>query len=274
LEARWFGYQGYTGLLGEINPLDIPAQLGINGDQIAVPATQGCQGPYAYGVQGTGGFGAGCCPCPCCPPPCCSSVTVDFTCGSQGVQGCTDPITKETSYADFILKEDGTTIVGQEAAVSISVMTLGIVPASYQQGGSSDTGTQGGQGPQASGICCIEYLGGSFRAVGNGYVNYTGTLPPPTGSCTVFTVKINGQIPPVYVTDGTSLTITVESADPVCCPCAQTGTSNPCGLTMRMAAMMRNDKIVLDRKAVVQKVAAVRKQKLQQKMRMLKSSPS
>lgn len=208
-------------------------------------------------------------------PECCSSVCAEWTCGSQGVQGCSDPIVKEDGVT-FLVLEDGITFIGQEDAVSTALLSICLTPASYQQGGSGETTEQGGQGPQASGVCCIEYNGGTFRAVGNGYVDITFSQPPPTGTCGTFEVLINGQVPPVYVTDGTILTITVNSEDPVCCPCSQTSTSDPCNPSMafRMAAIMRNDRIILDRKKVVQKVAALRRQKLQQKMRMLRSSPS
>lgn len=169
----------------------------------------------------------------------------------------------------FIVKEDGFTFVAEEASTSVMAFTVCIVPGT--QGSHGSQGSQGSQGAQGSGVCCIEYLGGSFRAVGNGYVDVNYSAIVPDGTCGAFVVKINGSDPPIYVTDGTSLSVSVVSMDPVCCPCGQTGTSNPCGLSMRMAAMMRNDKIILDRKAVVQKVAAVRKQRLQQKMRMLRS---
>jgi hypothetical protein len=256
LETSWFGYQGYTGLIVESDEL----RSRDNEPIIYAQSNTGCQGPYVNGVAGTGGFGADCCPCKCCPPPCCASVCAEFVCGNQAVPGhqgspATDPIVMEDGLTCIVM-EDGTTFIGQEDdnAKSSFAATFCIVP-----------GTPG--------VCCIEYLGGAFRAVGNGYVTYTGSAPDDC-PCGNLTVRINGSIPPVYVTDGTSLSLTVVSEDPSSCPCSQVGTSNPCGLSMRMAAVMRNDKIILDRKAVVQKVAAVRRQKMQQKMRMLRSSPS
>lgn len=184
----------------------------------------GCQGPYLYGVGGDG-FPSPCCSCKCCPPPCCDSVTVNYDCVRHYYLLC----------GSLPICCDAGTILCCAPSVTT---TVGVTLT---------------KGPEPDGVCCIEFLGGgtSFRAVGNGTV--IATVDPSSNTCGTYTATVNGTTTATVV-DGATLTVSLTNDGGTCCECTQTFATNPCGLTMRMATLKKNNKIIINRHIVTQKL--------------------
>lgn len=197
-------------------------------------AGTGCQGPYVNGDNGSSD--CPCWGCKCCPPPCCGSVTINYDCVSK---------------CGYLTAEDGTPLIAESGLCSI-LFGEAMTETTYSV---SVTATPGDSG----GICCIEFIGGgsSFRAVGNGTVDAS-LSGSAGGLCGELTVYINDEEGPVSVSDGDTFSVTVESENPDCCPCTKTTATNPCGTSMRMATLGRNNKIMLNRRLLVQRAQAAR----------------
>lgn len=205
----------------------------MNSDIFHSQATNtGCNGPYVYGDNASSG--CPCWGCKCCPPPCCSSVVIHFDCVSQ---------------CNYLTSENGTPLIDESGICVFILSESSVASKTYSVNITATPGILGG-------ICCIEFVGGgsSFRAVGNGTIKIS--VSGSAGSiCGSLTGLIDGVAGPVTVNDGDTFTVTVESEHPVCCPCSKTIATNPCGLSMRMATLTKGNKIVLNRRMLLQRMA-------------------
>lgn len=218
----------------------------------------GCQGPYVNGVNANAN--CPCWGCKCCPPPCCGSIYVHFECGSapsdNNPDGCDCEPESTVAAVGFSRAMpriaqipsfdtvDTTTpikwVYGQATtycSIPCTTVTVTVSPA----------GTDG--------ICCIEYIGESMRAVGSG--NVTASASPSSGAaqCGLLIVKVNGQTPPVWVQDGGGIDVSLQATDGTCCPCCEIGRSNPCqaqaaAVFARRMARVGDQRIVLNRRAI------------------------
>ncbi len=121
--------------------------------------------------------------------------------------------------------------------------------------------------------CCDSNVGASPHAQSNSTcVGTTATVAPATSCdsespCGAFIATINGQVTPLWVLDGTIIDVGLTSEDPDCCECTKGSSSNPCENTFRIASLRGGNRIMLNRKLLIQKVHAIRRQKLQQRLR-------
>lgn len=87
------------------------------------------------------------------------------------------------------------------------------------------------------------------------------------GPCGAFITTINGEITPLWVLDGTVIEIGLSSENPECCACTMESTRNPCEPAFRIASLRGGNRIMLNRRLLIQKVHAIRRQKLKQRLR-------
>ena len=182
----------------------------------------GCQPPYK---NGTGG--SFCC-CRCCPPPCCPCIMVYFQCGSPlstaNPYGCDfdDPcITCPCPPTGFTVPNIMPTLPKFDFKPILSKdrkFTLGnaSVPCSVPCETICVEVHCGGFGLPC---CCLQLIGGTIIAVGNGYVTAPNTVDVP--GCGTANVLLNGSPPPIFVNDGDPIVVTIEFIPQCCCCCEQ-----------------------------------------------------
>jgi len=270
-----FGYQGAggeiiieSGVTFGSSRFDTDEIFGIQGSQ----GSQGCQGPYMYGDNGSAD--CPCWACKCCPPPCCDSVTVNYWCGvqgcqggiqgcqgSQGSQGCQGVQGSQGSqgvqgsgggwceaYCALLQEDNASWFILEDNSGYITIQTCELpCPTLVSITISPDN---------PGGICCIEFIGGgaTFRAVGNGKVKGIASPSSAPYPCGAFVVTLNGMPSPITVSDGDLITVGLSSEDNYCCWCDRLYATNPCGLTMRMASLRGNSRIIINRRMLTQKL--------------------
>lgn len=246
-----------------------------------------CCGNFARGVPGDDGLGgcfSGCCKKTCPPPNCCPTVTIKYECGSPRQfdfpQGCagTAAIAASTSNIEVNYEVPNPLLENEEddlptfkqhsvldpdndvvfalAACSIPcvdvTVTLSIV----------------------SGACCFDVVGNSIFMVGSGVI--TASVSPASDSpirgsgCGLFNVTINGSNPPVSVSDGSGVGVSVSapfSNPPGCCPCNQQSVTNPCASSLYV---LKGNKVTLNKTEILRQVNHIRKIKIAEKIRKLR----
>lgn len=170
-----------------------------------------CIGPFKYGVAANPYCG---CTCEtlCCPPPCCTEITEYYQIGycppSVGISDKPKewvskvvgkyivpfptfelPEPRKATEKDFVFQ------AGNSCTIPCEIVTITI-------------STSG---------CCIEKIGATLRAVGDGFVQTVVSASP----CDI-TVLINGEAGPVAaVNDGDMIVIQVQVDSPACCTATQ-----------------------------------------------------
>lgn len=194
-----------------------------------------CAGPFLYGVKANPYCGCQC-DTKCCPPPCCSSVTIKYEIGSdyspEFPSGCDCVLdTPPGMHVGVSTSDDWETRIQDKKFVPFPkfnkenirrknsdgfVFALGSscsVPCEIVEVALTTTG------------CCLEVVGGGspttnypgdtpIRVVGDGTVSATYSA----GNCS-FVLDINGSGSSVYLTDGTtiSVTLTMDGENALCC---------------------------------------------------------
>lgn len=212
-----------------------------------------------------------CCNINMCPPPhCCSEVLLTYDCGTCPPRLMFNSNTPEYSDGFDALK------VSSEfgnpptfAPLSIPNNTDRVTSFYYGYGSEpcpKYTCHQAYVTVYSGGpMCCLYTSGNSIFAVGAGTVSAVGY-----GCGGV--VMINGKYPPVHVTDGSAIVVTIEHTIR-CCSCKFVSLKNLCvssSLNLEAAYWRRyNGKLLLDPRKYIEKLNATRKQKVAERVYQL-----
>lgn len=195
-----------------------------------------CDGPFLYGVKANPYCGCQC-DTKCCPPPCCSSVIIKYEIGSdysaEFLEGCDCVLDAPVGmYIGGSTSDNWETRLQDKKLIPFPKFNKEIVRKKSSDGFVFALGSSCSIPCEVVDVtltttgCCLEVLGGGtpttnypantgIRTVGDGTVSATYGA---AGDCT-FTLNINGSGSSVYLTDGTSVSVTLTMNGPnaICC---------------------------------------------------------